>query len=200
MTTNASAGAKKRIVDMVVRQELPERASKLVVTSQGTRITIDVRPLRDESKEACILERAKKFFNVPGNYNEVRSILQEEPGGISLRILDFFVTSYAKRHGVAYNHKGEIVCVHQHYKAALRAYSKRCLDAFCRRDRILFKLKDDTDPVLTTPAQLNFLIWAVQVGIISYLENHRDAVEADMASTARSRRRRRAPATTVIQS
>ena len=95
---------------------------------------------------------------------------------LSLRLVDWFVTNYAKKYNVAFMVKEKYVIVYLSYKSHLKAYSKKMFDPFCRCKRIKFNGLD------TTVGQLNFFEWVISDGIIDYLENHRDAVHADMES------------------
>ena len=54
--------------------------------------------------------------------------------------------------------------VHVAYKSSLDGYSKKLFDPFCRTERVEFQ------GFTTTCAQLNFLKWCIQNGIIEYLE------------------------------
>jgi hypothetical protein len=106
----------------------------------------------------------------------VKSIL-EGKSNLSLRLIDWFVTNYAKKYNVAYITKGgKHVIVYLSYKSHLKAYSKKMFDPFCRCKRIKFKGLD------TTVGQLNFFEWVLSDEIIKYLEVHREAVHADMES------------------
>lgn len=159
---------------------------------------VDAQPFKNDSlkdddsnygKEIAILCKTRRFFENEENYSCIESILSEEPSGqtVSLRVLDFLVTNYAKKFGVAYTHRGELVSLFAAYKSALRAYSKRSFDAFCRRDRILFRVGDRV-PLLTTHAQLNFLQWAIDLGVYKYALRHRATIENEMANLTRQRK------------
>ena len=65
------------------------------------------------------------------------------------------------------------------YKAQLKAYSKKNFDPFCRRERVSFKYYNNKS-VVTTVGQLNFFRWAIENGIIKYIQEHLEDIEADM--------------------
>ena len=65
------------------------------------------------------------------------------------------------------------------YKSQLKAYSKKKIDPFCRRDRLLFKI-DDNHSVETTIGQLNFFKWAISNLILEYIKINKDEIETDM--------------------
>jgi hypothetical protein len=94
-----------------------------------------------------------------------------------LRLIDWFVTNYAKKFNVAYLTKTQKhVIVYLSYKSHLKAYSKKMFDPFCRWKRIKFQ------DIETTVGQLNFFEWAINDDILDYLERHKDAIHADMES------------------
>jgi hypothetical protein len=105
---------------------------------------------------------------------------------VSLRIVDWFATNYAKKNYTLYdmtNQFGEHIRfkVYFDYKLKLKAYSKRRFDPFCRWDRISIPYKDGTS-IETTIGQLNFFKWAIENKVINYIEEHYDAIEKDMNS------------------
>jgi hypothetical protein len=128
-----------------------------------------------QSQEQWVLHRLEKFYSVPGNLEKVSEILNGT-SNLSLRIIDWFVTNYAKKYNVAFMSKEKYVIVYLSYKSHLKAYSKKMFDPFCRCKRIKFKGLD------TTVGQLNFFEWVISDEIIKYLETHREAVHADMES------------------
>jgi hypothetical protein len=127
-----------------------------------------------QSKEQLVLHRLATFYGQEEVLTRVRSILTGE-SKISLRLVDWLVTNYAKKHNVSYMTKqGRHVIVYLAYKAHLKAYSKKMFDPFCRWKRIQFLGMN------TTVGQLNFFEWAIQDEVLEYLETHYDEVQADM--------------------
>lgn len=106
---------------------------------------------------------------------------------ISLRIIDWFSTNYAKKNYTVYTipengFKPERrFKVYLDYKLNLKAYSKKRFDPFCRWDRIAFPYINNSY-IQTTVGQLNFFKWAIDNQVIHYIEtNYRD-IEHDMNS------------------
>ena len=91
---------------------------------------------------------------------------------ISLRLIDWFVTNYAKQKFTVYNiEKNNSVIrfkVYFDYKLKLKAYSKKRFDPFCRWERITIPYKNGS-VIQTTIGQLNFFKWALENGVIEYL-------------------------------
>jgi len=108
---------------------------------------------------------------------------------ISLRIVDWFATNYAKKNYTTYTinnstnpmENGNRFKVYVDYKLKLKAYSKRNFDPFCRWSRISIPYKDDKC-IETTIGQLNFFKWTLEKNIIQYIEQNYDAIEKDMNS------------------
>jgi hypothetical protein len=61
----------------------------------------------------------------------------------------------------------------------LKAYSKKRFDPFCRWERISIPYEKNSF-IQTTIGQLNFFKWAIQNGIVSYIENNYADIESDM--------------------
>ena len=100
---------------------------------------------------------------------------------ISLRIIDWFATNYAKKHYTLYSihNTGRRFKVYVDYKLKLKAYSKKRFDPFCRWDRINVPYKDDKY-IQTTIGQLNFFKWALENDVIRYIEENYANIEKDM--------------------
>jgi|LauGreDrversion4_2_1035121.scaffolds.fasta_scaffold02747_2 hypothetical protein len=110
---------------------------------------------------------------------------------ISLRIIDWFSTNYAKKNYTVYTilsdsgggggggTPGKRFKVYNDYKLKLKAYSKKRFDPFCRWDRIAFPYVNNTF-IQTTVGQLNFFKWAIENQVINYIEDNYKCIEADM--------------------
>jgi hypothetical protein len=99
---------------------------------------------------------------------------------ISLRIVDWFATNYAKKFYTVYSIKdNQRFKVYVDYKLNLKAYSKRRFDPFCRWQRITIPYAND-NYIQTTIGQLNFFKWALENGVIKYIENNYAEIESDM--------------------
>jgi hypothetical protein len=127
-----------------------------------------------QSQEQWVLHRLEKFYSNPENIKQVQNILTGT-SNISLRLIDWFVTNYAKKFNVAFLTKNQkYVIVYLSYKSHLKAYSKKMFDPFCRCKRIKFHGLD------TTVGQLNFFEWILSDEILEFLEKNKDHVHEDM--------------------
>ena len=127
-----------------------------------------------------LLKRLTEYYTRDNNLDKMLSIINGE-SKISLRIVDWFATNYAKKFYTVYNieNTDRRFKVYIDYKLKLKAYSKRRFDPFCRWDRINIPYKDG-NYIQTTIGQLNFFKWALENDVIKYIENNYQDIEKDM--------------------
>ena len=101
-----------------------------------------------------LLNKLMEFYKKEGGYNlrKMLSIINGE-SKISLRIVDWFATNYAKKNYTVYDLNNQRFKVYIDYKLKLKAYSKRRFDPFCRWERIVIPF-DDSCSIQTTLGQL----------------------------------------------
>lgn len=133
-------------------------------------------------KQDLLMSSLTLFFRNKANLEKIMPIINGK-SNISLRILDWFVTNYAKKYNISYNITNDDVInkfiVHISYKSQLKAYSKKLFDPFCRRERIRFIDHNDNE-IVTTAGQLNFFRWVIENDILSYISKNIDDIEKDM--------------------
>ena len=116
---------------------------------------------------------------------------------ISLRIVDWFTTNFAKKYYTVYDlPNGNRFKVYNDYKLKLRSYSKKRFDPFCRWDRISIPYKNDTH-LQTTIGQLNFFKWAFENKVIDYIESNYAIIEKDMNNRNSTSKRKLAVASST---
>jgi hypothetical protein len=127
-----------------------------------------------------LLNNLLKFYAQDDNMDYMLRIINGE-SKISLRIIDWFATNYAKKYYTLYSihNTGRRFKVYVDYKLKLKAYSKKRFDPFCRWDRINVPYKDDKY-IQTTIGQLNFFKWALENDVIRYIEENYANIEKDM--------------------
>lgn len=130
-----------------------------------------------------LLNNLMSFYKNEVNIERMLKIITGETK-ISLRIVDWFATNYAKKYYTLYNYVDVHGIEHRFkvyvdYKLKLKAYSKRRFDPFCRWDRISIPYKTDTC-IETTIGQLNFFKWALENKVIDYIEENYEVIEKDM--------------------
>ena len=136
----------------------------------ASRIGSDTRKRKIPCRRELLILSLQRFYNNRNDLATLIPILKGE-GDLSLRLIDWFVTNYAKKHHVSYMLAGQEFIVYLNYKSQLKAYSKKMFDPFCRRERILFQC-GHFEPFETTVGQLNFFKWAFEKDILSYIRLH----------------------------
>lgn len=127
-----------------------------------------------------LLNNLKEFYNRDNNMDRMLKIINGE-SNISLRIIDWFATNYAKKYYTVYQLEGteNRFKVYNDYKLKLKAYSKRRFDPFCRWDRITIPYHNDKH-IQTTLGQLNFFKWAIEHNVLDYISQNYSIIEKDM--------------------
>lgn len=136
---------------------------------------------RVQCKQDQVVAWLQEYYMIPQNLETLLPILKGQ-SAISLRLVDYFVTNYAKKMNTSYMLNGKHFLVYFNYKRELNAYSKRLFDPFCRRERIMFQA-EGVEQFVTTVGQLNFFRWFIEKDICTYISNHREAIESDMVQT-----------------
>tara|TARA_Y100001938_G_C8031404_1_gene400853 strand:- start:697 stop:1254 length:558 start_codon:yes stop_codon:yes gene_type:complete len=124
---------------------------------------------------------------------------------LSLRLLDWLVTNYAKKYNIIYPlyRENEVIYfnIYLDYKNQLKAYSKKFFDPFCRQKRILIncnslKWKELTDNeiitdeyIISTVGQLNFFRWFIENKILEYATSNIRLIDSDMNNTMGSKKK-----------
>ena len=134
-----------------------------------------------KTQNDLLLDKLLSYYN-NNNHDNLEKMLSIINGDskISLRIVDWFATNYAKKNYTIYdiNEKNRFK-VYNDYKLKLKAYSKRRFDPFCRWDRIVIPYKDNNF-IQTTIGQLNFFKWALENNVIKFIEENYQLIEKDM--------------------
>jgi hypothetical protein len=135
------------------------------------------------------VEDENGIYDINNNLDKMLRIITGE-SKISLRIVDWFATNYAKKYYTIYEIKDNNLDdnsfskrfkVYDDYKLKLKAYSKRRFDPFCRWDRISIPYAKGNS-IETTIGQLNFFKWALENKVIDYIDKNYDTIEKDMNS------------------
>jgi hypothetical protein len=140
------------------------------IVLESTSMGSDTRKRRIPCRRELLIMSLQRFYSSRPDIQTLIPILKGE-GDISLRLIDWFVTNYAKKHHVSYVLGAQEFVVYLNYKSQLKAFSKKLFDPFCRRERILFQI-GEAEPFETTVGQLNFFRWAFEKDILSYIRHH----------------------------
>lgn len=175
----------------IVPDELDPRMVPLGTLSGGWRLT------RVNTQNDLLMKNLMEFYSNREYLYKMMRIINGE-SNISLRIVDWFVTNYAKEYYTVYDlmiptSSGEEVStrfkVYNDYKLKLKAYTKKRLDPFCRWERISIPYDND-NYMETTIGQLNFFKWAIETKIIEYIEDNYGIIERDMNNRNSTSKRR----------
>ena len=145
-----------------------------------------------QTQNELLLTNLLTFYGKDANMDRLVNVINGQ-SKISLRIIDWFVTNYAKKNFTVYSIPAKNKCstvingeenserfkVFHNYKLELKAYSKVRFDPFSRRERIAIPYKDNTC-LQTTIGQLNFFKWAIENQLLEYIEKNYDEIEVDM--------------------
>ena len=133
------------------------------------------------TQNSLLLNNLTDFYKDEPTLTKMLKIITGE-SKISLRIVDWFATNYAKKYYTLYTiDDAKRFKVYYDYKLKLKAYSKKRFDSFCRWERISIPYKDGTF-IETTIGQLNFFKWAIENKVINYIEENYETIEKDMNS------------------
>ena len=147
-----------------------------------------------QTQNELLLTNLLDFYKKEDHMDRLMQIINGE-SKVSLRIIDWFVTNFAKKNFTVYSIPAKNRCstvingeenmerfkVFHHYKLELKAYSKVRFDPFSRRERIMIPYTNDTS-LQTTIGQLNFFKWAIENQVLEYIEKNYDEIELDMNS------------------
>ena len=125
-----------------------------------------------------VLNNLMDYYKNEEYLNKMLKIITGE-SKISLRIVDWFATNFAKKYYTTIFLEDKRFKVYVDYKLKLKAYSKARFDPFCRWERISIPYKDDKY-IETTIGQLNFFKWALENNVIDFIHENYEAIEKDM--------------------
>ena len=151
------------------------------------------------AQKQLLLSNLKNFFENHAYLETMMKIINGQ-GKISLRIIDWFVTNYAKKNFIVYDLPDQTrFKVHPHYKLTLKSYQKKNYDPFCRWERIRIPYDEQLE-METTIGQLNFFKWSIENHVIDYIEQHYEEIEQDMnARNSIAKRKTRDKTTDAVQ-
>mgnify|MGYP001262694528 CR=1 FL=1 len=159
--------------------------------------------MNTDTKSSLLMNKLFSHYKDNYKYTEILKAVIEQKSIISLRMLDWFVTNYAKRNNVYYTLGDTLFNVHFNYKNQLKAFSKKWFDPFCRRQRIYLYIKDDIlikwsdtiddntemTVIVTTIGQMNFFKWAIYNNVLNYVIKNNSDIETDMIQRSNNRKK-----------
>ena len=156
--------------------------------------------------ERTMLPSLLEFYRVPEHFRILQrfrdgSTVVTQSGArikYSASLLDWFTVNYCKMYGVQYtitrHGRKRSVHVEQCYHAALSAFKKEYFDPFARgskRNESFCIANAEGEQVETTVRQLNYFRWAIDKGVIAYVDAHIERIYNDMCERSNRGRRKK---------
>jgi hypothetical protein len=149
----------------------------------------------NNTSKDLLLSSINYFYKGNDKYKLVLKDIIDGKHELSLRMIDWLVTRYAKNNNIIYwindmddkiyynlpdNYSSENfkkITLYLDYRAQLKSFKKFNFDAFRRHERITFNITE-TEEIETTIGQLNFFKWTFNNKIITYaIENQKKIYE-----------------------
>jgi len=153
-----------------------------------------------QEREAWVFCRLQIFYRDKCNLDKFLDIINNPyKKRLSLRLIDWFVTNYSKKHNIVYpierpGGNVELFAPYQRYRDQLSAYPKKLFDPFCRGNGLLIDYdsvrivseeeaeEKNLEIFETAICQLHFFKWAIENLVTEYIEQHLTEVYDDMQS------------------
>jgi len=153
--------------------------------------------MSDSGKE-LLLSSLTTFYDKDNKYKFILKSIIDGKHNLSLRMIDWLVTIYAKNNNVIYwisanddeiydtlpdnnINKFKKINLYLDYRAQLKSFKKINFDSFRRHDRITFILDNKNNiSIETTIGQLNFFKWAFSNKVIIYAINNQKYIYDNM--------------------
>lgn len=158
------------------------------------------------SKEESMIGNLLSFFKTDKHFDILYELIKNEKSRknkLSLRLIYWFVTNYAKHYTTSYilekkyiniiTPKTEVFLVWIEYEKELASEGKEYFDIFRRGAHVgkLIEVEFTKDKKLqTTVAQLNFFRWAIRKDIITFVRQNVDIIYKDMIERSSSLKNR----------
>jgi hypothetical protein len=137
------------------------------------------------SQDNMLLKSIEPFYSNINYINDFISIITAD-SKISIRLIDYFITKYAKKYKIIYKiNEEQPFNVYQSYKQQLKIYQKKNFDPFARGIKIPYYIGNSW--VITTLGQLNFFKWFISKNILEFVIKNKDIIEIDMNKNKKTR-------------
>ena len=153
-----------------------------------------------DSGKDLLLSSLYSFYENNDKYKAILKTIIDGKHILSLRMIDWLVTRYAKNNNIIYwindidnniyynlpenysNEKYRKITLYLDYRAQLKSFKKFNFDAFRRHDRISFMINSEKEQYIeTTIGQLNFFKWAFNNKIINYAVDNQKNIYENMS-------------------
>lgn len=128
-------------------------------------------------KKDLLQKSLTDFFSKPMHFDILSNIVYGH-SPVSLRMINFFITTYARNENVMIKGYDDEFLVYQEYKICLKAYSIKYFDPFCRRERVHVNCGESS--LVTTVGQMNVFRWIIENDVLSYIIKHQKEIVSSM--------------------
>ncbi len=152
--------------------------------------------MTDTGKE-LLLSSLSSFYEKNDEYLQILKTIIDGKHSLSLRMIDWLVTIYAKNNNMIYwislndnkiylelpdnnSNNFKKINLYLDYRSQLKSFKKINFDSFRRHDRISFISNKGTS-IETTIGQLNFFKWAFNNKIINYAVDNQKNIYENMS-------------------
>lgn len=139
-----------------------------------------------DTKLSLLMKSLTLFYKDLKYIKQIKDIVDQN-SVISLRILDWFITNYAKKYRTIIYFNNRTIDVYQNYKLQLKSYSKSAFDPFCRKNKIIFYYTEE-DYIETSCGQLCFFRWCFENNILEFVKENLGLIEQDMKSSLKDKK------------
>lgn len=175
-------------MSLLINKTQKEQAQYKTKLSEETSTQSD---LDIDTKLSLLMKSLTDFYRDSIYIEQIKSIIDQN-SVISLRILDWFITNYSKKHRTIITNNKRSIDVYQNYKLQLKSFSKRQFDPFCRKNKIIFYYNDE-DYIETSCGQLCFFRWCFENNILNYVKDNLSIIEQDMKNSLKSKKNMKTP-------
>ena len=139
-----------------------------------------------DTKLSLLMKSLTQFYKDLKYIKQIKDIVDQN-SVISLRILDWFITNYAKKYRTIIYFNNRSIDVYQNYKLQLKSYSKSAFDPFCRKNKIIFYYTEE-EFIETSCGQLCFFRWCFENNILEYVKENLGLIEQDMKNSLKDKK------------
>ena len=170
-----------------------------VMTVSDSDSTSDVMNEQEQTRETILMNELLKYYSEKHESLTVVVNIITEESTISLRVIDWFVTNYAKMNAeqlAVFFANTNCGGIYGDYKTQLKTFNKKLFDPFSRVSacsnlrRFPLHYNNGRNQIMTTVGQLNFFRWAIEAGVVRYIYQHLPDVKRAIKQSDRSRRKR----------
>lgn len=145
-------------------------------------------------KEDLLLESLKKYYTKP-KWIILNNIVHKRTP-FSLRIIEFFVSNYARDKNVSYKVKDKNFYVYSNYKVQLESFQKKHFDLF--RRHCLLSIETPIGVIDTTIGQMNFFRWLITNDVLDYITKNLTAIKRSMDNETKRKNTKSKKDTVII--